>query len=962
MRIHPRASKLILLPCVALCAATAALAQEATSTADKSADTVLNEVVITGTLIPDPNVTATSPLTSIGQADIERVGSSNLEDVLQRSPQIYTGGDSRSDFGSGAVTLNLRNLGTNRTLILIDGKRMAATEAQGAADISLLPSSLIRRVDVLTGGESAIYGSDAMTGVVDFILDEVNGIKIDASSSVYQHHNGDDFIRGLQQSAGDSLAPSNVWGGFQGDVSLIAGTKLGDGRGHLQGYIDYRKTDPISPTNYDFSGCGLQATPASVACVGSGFTRSAQFLGVNGTAASYYLDPTTSLLRNYTNADSYNTNVFDALQQGSVRVTSGLMGHFAFTPAADLYGSVLYMHRTALSITTPAIIPGMEYTLSCANPLLTADELSAFCGGATTGQFSTAIARRNAEGGERTYVNDQDTYRAGLGLRGELNSAFHYDTYVQYSTSIRHTKLLNDLSISRVANGLNDCLDNTGATIAGCVPYNIFNAGGVTPAAANYVDASASDRQQTQENLVNATLTGDLTDYGIKAPWAEKGVSMAVGGEYRRESFSQIGDPVYASGDLMSFGRDVPLIGGYNVSAAFTELRIPLLTDKPFVKDLSVDGAYRYSHYNDFGGSSTFSVQASYSLNNSIRFRASHDRAERAPSVEELFANQSIGFGLFSSDGCAGASPTYTLAQCEHTGVTAAQYGHVPGSPGGASYNALVGGNTKLNPEISQTNSAGFVLMPESLPGLSLSVDYFDIKIENVISMPSAQAALNQCALTANSFYCSLIHRAPDTGSLALGRDGYVIATDINAGLLRTNGLDTIAAYHYDFGAPGNLNMELLGTYILKRTQQTAPGDLTTQFDCGGAYGPSCGQPTPHWRHTFTAAWMFRNGLDVTATWRYVGAVKNDGNNLNTGDLVTPFDGHLPAVSYLDMTAGYTIRDGLSVRVGAQNLLDKDPPLFGEFTADYFNSNGNTDLSTYDGLGRLLFAKIQWKL
>jgi outer membrane receptor protein involved in Fe transport len=594
--------------------------------------------------------------------------------------------------------------------------------------------------------------------------------------------------------------------------------------------------------------------------------------------------------------------------------------------------------------------------------MLTAAELSAFCADSTAGTFSTAIARRNVEGGPRTYVNDADTYRVGLGLRGEINSAFHYDTYVQYSTGILHSKLLNDLSITKVANGLNDCLDSTGASIAGCVPYNIFSAGGVTQAAENYVTENGSVRRAVEEHLANATLTGDLTQYGIKAPWAERGVSMAVGGEYRKERFTAVPDATYGSGDFMTFGSQVPVNGAYNVSAAYTELRIPLISDKPLVKDLSIDGAYRYSHYATFGGSSTFSVQGNYSINSSIRFRASHDRAERAPSIEELFDTQGLSFGLFSFDGCAGSSPTYTLAQCERTGVTQAEYGHVPGSPGGASYNALVGSNPKLNPEISQTNSIGFVLTPEFLPNFTFSADYFDINIEGVISSPSAQAALNQCALTGGSFYCSLIHRAPDTGSLALGPDGYVIATYINAGSLRTSGFDMNTSYRFDFGNPGALNLELLGTYVLKRTQQTAPGDLTTEFECAGAYGPSCGQPTPHWRHTFTAAWMFRNGLDVTATWRYVGAVKNDGNNLNTGDLVTPFDGHLPAFSYLDMTAGYTIRDGLSVRVGVQNLFDKDPPLFGSLTADYYNSNSNADLSTYDGLGRLLYAKIQWKL
>ncbi len=964
MLISARAPKSVLIPGIALLAATTAMAQEKATADAKPAAAELSEVVVTGTLIPQPNLTSSSPLTTIGEVDIERVASANLEDVLEQSSLLYTGSDSRSGFTSGSVTLNLRDLGSNRTLVLIDGKRLAPTDpgGMGAADISLLPTALVQRVDIVTGGESAIYGSDAVAGVVNFILAEVNGIKIDASSSAYQHHNGDDFIRGLQESAGITPAPSNVFGGFQGDVSIIGGTGLDDGRGHIQGYLEYRKTDPISPTDYDFAGCGLQATPTSVACVGSGFTRSAQFLSVNGTNSNYYLDPTTNSLRNYTAADAFNGNAYGTLQQGSVRTTAGVMGHFALAPAAELYGSLMYMHRTSQAIVDPSEIPGVGYTLSCSNPMLTSQELSAFCAGSTAGTFSAAIARRNVEGGPREFLNDADTYRAGLGLRGEINSTFHYDTFVQYSTSITHTVLANDLSVSRVAAGLNDCLDSSGAVIAGCVPYNIFNAGGVTQAAADYVSASGAFREGIQEQLANATVTGDLTEYGVKTPWAERGVSVAAGTEYRREQFKWESDAEYTNGDLMTFGSAPDLSAGYNVAAAFTELRLPLISDRPFVKDLSIDGAYRYSHYDTFGGSSTFSIQGNYSVNNSIRFRVSHDRAERAPSIEELYNAQGVGFGLYSFDGCAGATPTYTLAQCQRTGVTAAQYGNVPGSPGGASYNALVGGNPQLSPEIAETNSIGFVLTPEGLPNFTFTADYFDINILHVISAPSAQSALNECALTGNSFYCSLIHRAPGTGSLALGPDGYVIATNVNAGSLRTTGVDTSTSYRFDFGSPGSLNLKLSGTYLLKLTQEIAPGDLSTEFECAGYYGPTCGQPAPHWRHTFTAGWTFTNGMDVTASWRYVGAVKNDGNETSTGDLVTPFDGHLPAVSYLDMTAGYRILDGLSVRVGVQNLLDKDPPLFGALTADYFHSNQNTDLGTYDGLGRLLYAKVQWKL
>ena len=361
---------------------------------------------MTGSLIHQPNVTATSPLTTIDREDFLQQDAPDIQDVLLRSPEVYAGVNATTGFtpNAGASTLSLRNLGSNRTLVLIDGQRLAPTDPSGfgAADISLIPSILIQRVDIITGGASAVYGGDALAGAVNFVIDRLDGFRADITGGVYQHGNDDTFLRNLQSSGGFATAPSNVWGGGHVDVNFAKGITSDDGNTHIQAYLGYRRQEPIRDNQYDYSGCNLTDAGSSAICSSSGFTDAAQFYAVNNTANNYTLDKTSGLLRPILPTDVY-TKQTGYLLTDSTRYLAGFMGDTKISPNAKLYSSFMYLRNVASQEVGPSILIGYPLTINCNNGLLSSQELSLLCGGSTAGTFTSNITRRNVEGAPRNY-------------------------------------------------------------------------------------------------------------------------------------------------------------------------------------------------------------------------------------------------------------------------------------------------------------------------------------------------------------------------------------------------------------------------------------------------------------------------------------------------------------------------------------------------------------------------------
>ena len=525
-------------------------------------------------------------------------------------------------------------------------------------------------------------------------------------------------------------------------------------------------------------------------------------------------------------------------------------------------------------------------------------------------------------------------------------SGFHVVVHGQYTRALADITYSNDYSVSHVDSALNGC---PAGSAPGCAPYNIFQPNAVTPAAVNFVQASGTDSTLIVEKLVSATVDGNLGKYGVQSPWAKEGVSVALGVDYRDEEYSAQPDYEASSGDLEVYGAFTPIAGAFKIREIYGETRVPLISDQPFVHDLSVGGGFRVSNYSTFGSTPTYGFNVNYAPTEDVRFRGSYNRAIREPSLQELYQPFAIGPTNYTLDGCEGATPTYTRQQCANTGVTAAQYGNIVAAPPGLFHNGSFGGNPGLGPERADTYSAGIVVTPTAVRDLIVSLDWFDITINQAITAPPPQTVLDLCATTGGSSYCSLVHRAPGTGSLWLSNDGYVTGTGLNAGAQRQDGFDLKSTYHQPLGGLGNLGLNFAGTYIYTQTIAILVGAPSQQ--CQGFYGNTCGQPTPKWRNTLTANWSTPWKSDVTLAWRFLTAVNSDQPN------TPPFSEHIGSESYFDLSAGYHFAPGCTLRLGVNNLFDKAPPVVSSGNLGS-GSGVNTYPSTYDSLGRTLYAKF----
>jgi iron complex outermembrane receptor protein len=926
---------------------------------------------------------------------VKMQGVTRTEDLLNSLPQVMAGQSSGVSNGStGTATVNLRGLGSARTLVLVDGRRvMPGDPASPVTDLNFIPSPLIERVDVLTGGASAVYGSDAVAGVVNFIMmKNFEGVRLDAQVGEYEHNNDDSFIQGLNKAKGFSPPNGSVWDGRQTQIYAIAGVNSSDGKGNATVYAGYRSVQAVLESARDYSFCALQerAPPVNIRCNGSGTTPNAHFfsndLATQSQPYEFTVDSAGPGNTLKSGADVFNFAPLNYYQRPDEQWSAGAFAHYEVNPHLDAYTQIMFMDDHTVAQIAPSGIFGQTFNISCSNPMLSADEVNKLCTAAGLGptdSASLAVLRRGVEAGNRQADLRHTDYRVVIGAKGDINDDWSYDIYGLMGRSVFAQEYLNDWSLRRTAQALNvinganglECADPT-ARAEGCVPLNIFQVGGLTPAAAHYVSTPGFQEGSTTEMVVDASVTGKLGF--LKSPWATDPVGVAGGTEYRRENLELRTDAEFDTGDLAGQGGPThPVSGTYDVYELFGEARVPLAQDMPYAKDLSLDLGYRFSDYSSSGTTDTYKIEGDWKPIDDIRFRASYERAVRAPNVVELFTPQGIVLGL-SSDPCAGPAPTATAAQCANTGLTAQQYGHIPANPA-QQYNSLSGGNTSLAPEKADTYSAGIVLQPTFLPGFSFSADYFNIKVNNYIQALDPNLTLASCLQQGGSL-CALVHRNPLNGSLWLGNpsqlstDGYVSATNVNIGFLQAKGWDFQATYRTDldrFGLNnwGGLNFNFVGTYTQNLiTDPGIPttdksGHLVTQYDCAGLYGTTtCGAPDPKWRHRLRVGWTTPwDGLEISGTWRYIGSVK-DMHSSSNPFLSGPtfgFDKKLDAVNYFDLAAQYRLHDKYTVRIGVNNILDTEPRLIGSVAGGNSSLfNGNTYPGVYDALGRYAFVGL----
>jgi outer membrane receptor protein involved in Fe transport len=976
---------------------TGAQAQTAPAAAP-AATTSVGELVITGSRIPQRNLTSVSPITTVNNQEIKLQGTTNVEDLINNLPQAFADfGTFETNGSSGTSTIDLRGLGNTRTLVLVDGKRLQPGDPNvPVADINMIPPALIDRVEVLTGGASAVYGSDAVAGVVNFIMKHnFQGLQIDTEVSIGEHNNDSNQAKAANafgQTFGlpdFNLPHGAVWAGLRNTVTITGGANTPDDKGNVEFYLGYTHLNAVNQATYDWSKCSLTTSTSTTTnqyCLGSSNDATGRLINLSGlpgsgTSGSGYdilLSQTGDAMVPFNRNQDFNFAPFQFLQRVDNRYTAGEFSHYEYAPWLDLYSSFMFMDdRTTAQLGPSAAFLGTTFNIPCNDPLLSMAQRNTICGefaGEAGTQAQVLIGRRNVEGGPRISETTHDDYRIVFGAKGDLGSGWNYDVSAQFGRSVLSDTNTNQMLTSHLINALDVIPDPvTGAPICaqglGCVPWNIWQPGGVTQQALNYVQGVAADTGYTTEQVVTGSVTGDLGQYGFKSPWASDGVGISLGAEYRREFLIFTPDSVETSGDVSGAGTSAPTVGSQSDKDVFGEIRIPLIQNMAFFKDLTFEGGYRYSNYTSGGGNSTYKLGIDWQVVPDLRLRGSYERAVRAPNVDELFGPQITSlFG--GGDPCSnnpGQPPTFSLAQCELTGVTAAQYGHITPCVSGQC-GAVFGGNPDLVPETGKTWSVGGVFTPTFFRGFSVSVDYFNIVVANAVTTIPPQQILSGCAEQGITFDCTLIHRNPV--GLLFGT-GFVQSTSVNAASLKTTGVDVNANYRtalsdWGMGDHGSLNFSFTGTYVHELTTQ-----LLGQgpYDCAGLYGVTCGTPTPKWRHQLRISWISPWNLTLSAAWRYLSPTSLDFNSSNpvlsgaspTGAPDLGPDAHVPAFSYFDASFQFKFHDRYTLRGGVNNIFDRTPPIVD--TNNYGISsppfgNANTWPQVFDPLGRVFFLGL----
>jgi outer membrane receptor protein involved in Fe transport len=948
--------------------ATPALAQEN-----------LGEIVVTGSRIRSANLESTTPVTQVTAADVVTQGVTRIEDLVNQLPQAFAAQNvTVSNGATGSATLDLRGLGSPRTLVLIDGRRMpygGVQSASAAPDINQIPTSMIERVDVLTGGASAVYGSDAVAGVVNFIMKkDFEGVQVTSQYNFYWHENDfsgpgsvklRDTIAGLEEvnPSQYALPDDSVTDGEGKELSLMVGVNSGDGRGNLTAYATVFDSDQVLQRDRDYSACSLDAGPVgSFSCGGSSVNAGGLFTDFLNY---YYTVDTNEAFRDYTTADEYNYGPLNHYQRPERRYSLGAMGHYEFGEHADVYTQLMFNDYESVAQIAPSGNFFSTGSIRCNHPFLPVENLDDIgCDAAAIANGTPVtmyIGRRNVEGGGRQQTFANSSFRAVAGVRGAINDGWGYDVSAQYSSNSVNTGTENYFVVNRlqraldvvVVDGVPTCQSVIDRSDPNCVPWNPFQPGGVDQAQIDYLQANGLQIGRINQEIYNASVTGDLGVYGVKSPLASDGIQLVIGTEWRRDTLENEVDSLQEAGQLAgSGGPTIGISGGTKVEELFMEARVPIAQDQAGMESLSFDTAYRYSDYGEGVQTDTYKFGLEWAPVQDVRLRGSYQKAVRAANIVELFTAQ--GFNLFDMDGdpCGADSrdPEASEQECIDSGVPAGNVGAPALDSPAGQYNFLQGGNTALTPEEADTYSYGVVFTPRFAPGLAVTIDYFDIKIENTISTFGAINSLNACYINNDPAACDRINRNPN-GQLWVGT-GHVVDTNINIGAVSTKGWDLNLTYTgLEMGRFGSLNFNLTGTLVEELITESGPG--IDPFDCVGFYSQNCaansvGVPTPEWRHRFRTSWVTPWDLDLSLTWRFM--TKVEGFGFSTDRI----DYELPAQDYFDLAANWAVTEKASVSLGINNVLDDNPPISATVGT---SGNGNTFPQTYDALGRYVFVR-----
>lgn len=932
-----------------------ALGQEAPE--EESDEAVLEVLRVTGSRITRPDYTSLSPTVTIDAETIRLGGYTQLEDLVNDLPQLAPAFDrTANNPGNGAVELDLRGLGAKRTLIMLNGRRAAPHSVFGAADINTIPAGLVERVEVVTGGASAVYGSDAVAGVVNFVLDtDFDGVEARVQYDRFEE--GDGALR---------------------DLNLLFG--LGDGPGHLTGFINLQDREQVLAGDRPFTSVILQegadgrlvesgspGTPAGVLFFGP-FVLPDGTLTTNtgGFNASVTFDENGDPRQYVEPADLYNFQPSNYLQTPLERQVFGLFGDYEFSAARGFF-ELLYSRSETTSQLAPPVSFNF-FSMNVDHPLLTPEQQTLLMDNFVpddSGIVDFFLGRRLPETGPRRITRDSDSLRAVVGIEGRFD--FDWDWSVAYSYSETDSDELfeNGVLGSRVAQalladpGTGECFDPSN----GCVPISLFGPGAIPLEAVAFLDAGTRrNRGTVEENIVTATLSGRPFELPAGA------VSTVFGFEYRDLASRVVPDPTLRGEGVLGFGSASAVDGGFDVSEVFFEAYLPLFESHSGHQALGLETGYRHADYSLSGSVGNWKLGLDWRITDAIRVRIMNQRATRAPNIDELFREPFESFAplQFVNDYCsASADPVASgLSEvCIAQGLPADQVGVFEATPGVPVRFIEEGGNTALEPEEAETLTAGIVIQTQS--GWSLSADYFDIVIEDAIGAIGNSALFELCAREASesSPFCSGVRRGP-TGDI-----DQVINPQLNLAKARAEGVDLSAARRFDlpesvalFDGYANLDFRVFYTHTMKSGQKNS--DLAPFVDCAGFFSGLCAPAfTPNFvvpDHRATTRLTYHSGpLSVNLNWQWIG--KLDSHLPITRELQpeAAFSSELEQVSaqnYFDLAFRYFLGEKVEIHAGISNLLENKPPLMG-----FGATQSNTAPQLYDVFGRRYFLGVTFR-
>lgn len=917
-------------------------AQDATGEGDEA----IEEIVVTGSRIKRRDFSSPSPIATIDRDSLDFSGEPTLEESLNRMPQLMPDfGRTSNNPGDGTARINLRGLGAGRTLVLLNGRRLAPSGIGSAVDVNNLPQVIVDRVEIITGGASTVYGSDAIAGVVNFITRE-NYEGFGAEASYKTTEKGDSEVADLSAAFGHNFA------GGRGNVTLVA--NLLDREPLFAGDRELTGTTWREDGQGGVIRWGSFSTPASVI-----FTP----VDTGSGDIFYTFEPDGSPRPSINPDDRHDVAPVSYLQIPLSRLSGSLFANVEVSSGLEAYTELTQTRNESKLNLAEVPTAGLTISVNVDNPVLHPETQQLFADNFVSDPLqpdlaSFSIGKRFSQVGPRIKEFVRDYTRLVLGLRGDVGRDWAFDAWTIVTDASEEETLINDVSRSRLGQGLlvdpatGQCFDPGG----GCVPANIFGEGNLSAEAANFLRINgAQNVSERTQKFAGVVFTGPLIEH-----WAGA-IDAALGFEWRSDDGRFHADDSLFTGDAIGFRGAASVDGSEDVWAVYGEAVVPLVQDAAWADFLRLEVGARYSDYAHAGGSWTYKIGGDWQPFDGLRFRSMHQRSVRAPNIAELFEEQFAEIAsfvsAFSADPCSASEDPVGngfTEKCIIQGLAESEVG-VWEATLGYPTEYVQGGNPELEPEIAETWTVGFVLTLESLPNWNMTFDYFDLEVTETIGSIQPDLICFD-PLNAENLFCDKIMRD------ATGNVARILQLTENRGVLRATGIDTTIQYQAELPESlaiaetfAQVELNAMWTHAIRSDMQENP--VTTVFSCAGRFGYPCydgevftgGQTFS--RNRFTLNTNYLSGpFSSHLTWRWI-----QGSD-NAAPLAAEVLGEPPPIlavesigsrNYFDLGFAYGFGEHWLARLIVNNLTDESAP----FMASAVDSN-NTDTRLYDVFGR----------